>query len=29
MDYYPSQPYSGNAGNPVQLDATGDNSVFL
>ena len=29
MDYFPSQPLSGNGGNPIQLDSTGDNSVFL
>lgn len=29
MEYYPSQPLSGNAGNPIQVDSTGDNSVFL
>jgi hypothetical protein len=29
MDYFPSQPLTGNGGNPVQLDSTGDNSVFL
>jgi hypothetical protein len=29
MQYYPSQPLAGNGGNPVQLDNTGDNSIFL
>lgn len=29
MEYYPSQPITGNGGNPIQLDSTGDNSVFL
>ena len=29
MDYYPSQPLSGNGGNPIQVDSSGDNSVFL
>lgn len=29
MDYYPSQPLMGNGGNPVALDTSGDNSVFL
>ena len=29
MDYYPPQPYQGNGGNPMMLDAYGDNSTFL
>lgn len=29
MDYYPSQPLSGNGGNPVMVDQSGDNSIFL
>lgn len=29
MEYYPSQPLTGNAGNPIQLDSTGNNSIFL
>lgn len=29
MEYYPSQPISGNGGNPVQVDSSGDNSVYL
>jgi hypothetical protein len=29
MEYYPSQPLTGNAGCPIQIDSTGDNSIFL
>jgi hypothetical protein len=29
MEYFPTQPLSGNGGNPIQLDQTGDNGVFL
>jgi hypothetical protein len=29
MDYFPSQPLSGNGGNPIQMDSTGDNSIFI
>lgn len=29
MQWYPIQPYTGNGGNPIQVDTTGDNSVFL
>ncbi len=29
MQYYPPQPIMGNAGNPIAIDITGDNSNFL
>lgn len=29
MDYFPSLPLTGNAGNPIAMDSTGDNSIFL
>lgn len=29
MEYYPSQPLTGNGGNPIEIDSTGNNSVFL
>lgn len=29
MDYFPSQPLSGNGGCPVAIDDSGNNSVFL
>lgn len=29
MNYYPSQPLVGNGGNPIQVDSSGDNSIFL
>lgn len=29
MDYYPSQPLSGNGGNPIEIDSTGSNGIFL
>lgn len=28
-DFYPSQPITGNGGNPVMVDYSGDNSEFL
>ena len=29
MEYYPSQPISGNGGNPVSIDNFGNNSIYL
>jgi len=29
MEYFPSQALSGNGGNPIAIDNTGDNGIFL
>lgn len=29
MEYYPSQPLSGNGGNPIDFDGLGSNGIFL
>lgn len=29
MEYYPTQPLTGNGGNPMDYDAMGSNGIFL
>ena len=29
MNFYPPQPLAGNGGCPIQIDSSGDNSVYL